>query len=528
MKILVINGSPKKENSNTMKLTTSFIEGAGWENVEIIHIADAEIKGCRGCFACWNKTPGKCIINDDMNEMIEKLIVADIIIWSFPLYYFNVPGILKNFIDRQLPMALPFMIEGSESGGHPSRYDLSHQKHILISTCGFWTAEKNYDSVIPMFDHFCGEGNYIKIFCGQGELFKIPELRNRTDEYLEYVHKAGAEYVSGGISKKTHSMLTQPLYPQSVFEKMADASWDVSLSGEKEITSDDSLSFTKQMAALYIPDGKDRVLEFFYTDIGKTYQILLTSQGSEVITDGFQKYSTKIETPYSVWRSISKGEISGQDAMFQKLYKVLGDFDLMLKWDELFGGATPQKQTIEKSNKKTNMMVFLFPWIVIWVFLAINATIGGSLGIISAAVVPLLWFFFRPVAVEQISISIVAGLSLFVLLGADVGIILPITYLSFALIWLIGSFTKIPLTAHYSAMQYGDEKAFNNPLFMQTNRILTATWGFLYLFTSLWTYFLMGTRFSVYTGLINSICPALMGIFTIWFQRWYPSKYAKS
>ena len=73
MKILVINGSPKKENSNTMKLTTSFIEGAGWENVEIIHIADAEIKGCRGCFACWNKTPGKCIINDDMNEMIEKL-----------------------------------------------------------------------------------------------------------------------------------------------------------------------------------------------------------------------------------------------------------------------------------------------------------------------------------------------------------------------------------------------------------------------------------------------------------------------
>jgi len=90
------------------------------------------------------------VINDDMSRVIEDELWADIIIWSFPLYYFNVPGPLKNLIDRQLPMNLPFMTEredGMGSGSHPSRYDMSGKRYILISTCGFYSAEKNYESV---------------------------------------------------------------------------------------------------------------------------------------------------------------------------------------------------------------------------------------------------------------------------------------------------------------------------------------------------------------------------------------------
>jgi len=74
-------------------------------------------------------------------------------------------------------MNLPFMVAGSESGGHPSHYDLPHQRHVVISTCGF-TA----------------------IYCGQGELFSVPELKARTDEYLKLAHQAGAEFASGNIS----------------------------------------------------------------------------------------------------------------------------------------------------------------------------------------------------------------------------------------------------------------------------------------------------------------------------------------
>ena len=134
MKVLVLNGSPKNEHSNTMCLTRAFLDGAEWVEAEIIDVASANVKGCLGCFACWNKTPGKCVINDGMGEILDKMIAADVVIWSFPLYYFGVPGGLKNLIDRQLPLNLPFMAEGTGSGEHPPRYNLTHQKHIIIST----------------------------------------------------------------------------------------------------------------------------------------------------------------------------------------------------------------------------------------------------------------------------------------------------------------------------------------------------------------------------------------------------------
>ena len=64
-------------------------------------------------------------------------------------------------------------------------------------------------------------------------------------------------------------------------------------------------------------------------------------------------------------------------------------------------------------------------------------------------------------------------------------------------------------------------------MFIKTNRILTAAWGILYLVTSIWTYFIMGTDARNYVGIINSILPAIMGIFTAWFHKWYPRKIAK-
>ena len=158
-----------------------------------------------------------------MEKVIEKLLWADITIWSFPLYYYTVPGGLKNLIDRQLPMELPFMVEredGIGNGSHPSRYDMSGKKTVVISTCGFYTAEGNYNGVVSLFDHMCGKDEYTAIFCGQGELFRVPELSKRTGEYLTYVKQAGAEYVKGGIAIETKKELNRLLYPKEVFEKI--------------------------------------------------------------------------------------------------------------------------------------------------------------------------------------------------------------------------------------------------------------------------------------------------------------------
>ena len=89
--------------------------------------------------------------------------------------------------------------------------------------------------------------------------------------------------MTGTISEKTDTILHTLLYPRDVFEKMADASWGISkTTGEKE---PDDLVFTRQMASLYNKDsydGKERVLEIHFTDLGHTYQIQLSKTGSEV------------------------------------------------------------------------------------------------------------------------------------------------------------------------------------------------------------------------------------------------------
>ena len=201
-----------------------------------------------------------------------------------------------------------------------------------------------------MFDHLCGRGNYTTILCGQGELFSVPELKNCTDAYLEIIRREGEEYATGEIRAETRAKLSEPLYPRAVFEKMADASWGISEHQGSEITVDESHRFTIQMAALYKPDGLERVLEFYYTDLDKTYQILLTKQGSEVITNGFS-HTTSIETPYSLWRSISAMKFRERMHYFS-IFKVIGDFSLMLKWHDLFGTLAPTKGTDVKPREK--------------------------------------------------------------------------------------------------------------------------------------------------------------------------------
>lgn len=553
MRILVINGSPKGNKSNTYQLTKAFLAGMkeGAEDakeaaeIEEIQVNRLDIRPCLGCFSCWNKTPGTCCIQDDMSEVIRKLLWADVTIWSFPLYYYTVPGGLKNLIDRQLPMVLPFMTENETqtgNGSHPMRYDMSGKKTVAISTCGFYTAEGNYDGVYSLFDHEYGKGCYTTIFCGQGELFRVPEVSGRTNEYLGYVKQAGREYFEGGIGPETRNKLEQLLYPKETFERWADLSWGIEKeTGEKE---SDALIFTRQMAALYRKEsytGKDQVLEMCYTDIDECYQIVLGKEASLVVTDGSAAATTRIETPLSVWKSIAAGEIRGDEALMKQLYKVKGDFNLMLRWDDYFGGSggnagTPGKQAesgnsqrtgLHIPDRETNMNVMLIPWMVFWIFAAINREIGSLISIGICLFLPLIFYQNKKTLYDIWSGALVGGFSVTMLLGAPDRIIIPLSYLTFGIMWTASCFGTIPLTAHYSMNHYNGEDALRNPLFVKTNQILTLMWGILYLLTPIWTYALMGTGVKSYIGAINSVAPIFMGVFTVWFQKWYPMKVAR-
>lgn len=543
MNVLIINGSPKGEKSNSLQLSNAFVQGIGETVATTVHklnLSSMNISACKGCFVCWNKTPGQCCIKDDMRKTIEEILWADIVIWSFPLYYFNVPGLLKNMIDRQLPMALPFMIDredGCGNGSHPSRYNMSGKKHVLISTCGFYSAEKNYESVTDMFDHICGVNNYETIFCGQGELFRVPELKARTAEYLNVVKTAGREYISGAITEATRSELKKLLFDKETFEAMADASWGIDKeTGENE---DSSLTFTKQMSNLYKKenyDGKDRVLEICYTDLDKTYQLMLGKDGCKVVTDGSLIATTRIETPWDVWTAISRGELEGAGALAAGKYRVSGELELMMHWDKYFGATGSSKQEINKDpdslknkdigkdKKPPVMTTMLIAWITFWVAVSFDTHIGSIITIAVCAMLPIIFVKHEINIFDRISMGMVGLLSAFAGITNLSTQALVAGYICFGLLWLVSCAFKYPLCAGYVKYNFGGDAALRNPIFMKTNYILAISWGILYVLIGIWSAVLLSLDKVIILQIFNNTCTLLMGAFTAWFQDWYPKK----
>ena len=98
-KVLILSGSPRK-NGNSDLLCDEFAKGvakAGHE-VEKIRVAEKNIGCCRGCYAC--KSTGKCVIQDDMAEVLQKMIDADVLVLASPVYFYSIDAQLKAVIDR--------------------------------------------------------------------------------------------------------------------------------------------------------------------------------------------------------------------------------------------------------------------------------------------------------------------------------------------------------------------------------------------------------------------------------------------
>ncbi len=101
-KVLILSASPRKQGNSDI-LCDEFIKGAieSGNSVDKIYLYDKDINFCRACYACF-KT-GKCVMQDDMSEILEKISKADVLVIATPTYFLTMNGMLKTVIDRFLP-----------------------------------------------------------------------------------------------------------------------------------------------------------------------------------------------------------------------------------------------------------------------------------------------------------------------------------------------------------------------------------------------------------------------------------------
>ena len=227
MRLLVINASPKGERSNTMNITRAFVSGfPDGTELETVELYKRDVKPCTGCYYCWKSGTGVCKIKDDVKKIHDKIFRADIIIFSFPLYFFGVPSQLKALTDRCLPLMVPYMSQSTDpysASFHDFKDEIAHNKKlVIISSCGYVEAEPVYSALLCQIDLILGGRKYTPILCPQGEIFVADHPIRQRESYLADIKKAGGEFAQNlCLTEETAKRISKPILTSKGFGLLA-------------------------------------------------------------------------------------------------------------------------------------------------------------------------------------------------------------------------------------------------------------------------------------------------------------------
>ncbi len=133
MKALLISDKdyPTSTYQCLKNLIGSFLTNKGFD-LEMMEVGAENLTFCKGCFGCWIKKPGECVINDMMTQINRSVMNSDVVIYLSPIIFGQFSANIKNTVDRSLPNMLPFFETRPDgSSTHPPRYD-THPKQIII------------------------------------------------------------------------------------------------------------------------------------------------------------------------------------------------------------------------------------------------------------------------------------------------------------------------------------------------------------------------------------------------------------
>ena len=222
MKILVLNGSPKRENSDTMHITAAFLDGmkeTGPQEIRTLHVIDSRIEYCTGCFACM-RNGGSCIHDDDMGGILKEITESGLLIFSFPLYCYGMPAPLKALADRLLPLTSMTMKKAGDRYVHAGQADVSRLRFLMICGCGFPNSRHNFEPAVAQFKQ-CFPCNHTILTIPESPMFNAPEAKIVTEPRLELVREAGREYgETGAVSEALLARIASPMIPEEEYARI--------------------------------------------------------------------------------------------------------------------------------------------------------------------------------------------------------------------------------------------------------------------------------------------------------------------
>ncbi|MEL7567178.1 MAG: flavodoxin family protein [Dehalobacterium sp.] len=159
MKVVAFNGSPKKagNTASALKMIAEELEKNDIE-VEIVHVGGKKIRGCISCYKCVQNKDEKCVIDDEVNEWIQKMKTADGIIFASPVYFSGISGTMKCFLDRALYVA-------SVANNRMLRYKVG-VSFVAVRRSGGVTAFNALNQYISLSEMVMPTSNYWNVIYG--------------------------------------------------------------------------------------------------------------------------------------------------------------------------------------------------------------------------------------------------------------------------------------------------------------------------------------------------------------------------
>ncbi len=124
MKAVVLNGSNEDDNPLNIweNIIVEKLENSDWE-VETFELRNIKLATCIGCFGCWIKTPGQCILKDEGLEICKAVARSDLLVLLTPVTFGGYSFELKKMVDRLIPNLLPLFTKINGEIHHKTRYE---------------------------------------------------------------------------------------------------------------------------------------------------------------------------------------------------------------------------------------------------------------------------------------------------------------------------------------------------------------------------------------------------------------------
>lgn len=149
MIVLILNASPHLEKGVTGSIITAFERGLKKTGSKVIkrEVYRLDIKPCQGCFSCWTDTPGKCIHEADMEDILKLWAESDIVVLATPVYVDGMTGPMKTLLDRLIPLLKGRVELRDNHMRHLPRKHVKKGRIALISPSGFVEMD-NFDPLV--------------------------------------------------------------------------------------------------------------------------------------------------------------------------------------------------------------------------------------------------------------------------------------------------------------------------------------------------------------------------------------------